>query len=256
MDTSPYDAWADIYDSVFSYVNDDIPFYVDEAVRSGGPVVELGCGTGRVALPIALSGIDVVGLDSSSQMLKRARQKAYQAGVSNLSLVQADMKDFKLDEKFPLAIVPFRGLLSLLSVEDTERTLLNIMRHLTPGGKLIFDLFVPDLNMMVQEGDVPYHFRDVTDPTTGSHLVIWNQASYDSHSQIMNIRSTIEELDLNGKVSSKMYRDFALRYIFRWEMHYLLRACGYEILELYGDFSRKDFDENSTEMIWVATPSG
>ena len=97
--------------------------------------------------------------------------------------------------------------------------------------------------MMVQDGDVPYHFRDVTDPNTGRRLVIWNQASYDSHSQIMSIRSTIEELDLSGRVASKMYRDFALRYIFRWEMHYLLRACGYDTLELYGDFMRQDFDE-------------
>ena len=256
MDISPYDAWADIYDSVFSYVNEDIPFYVDEAGRSGGPVIELGCGTGRVAIPIALSGIDVVGLDSSPLMIKRARQKADQTGVSNLRLVQADMIDFKFDDKFPLAIVPFRGLLSLLSLEDMERTLLNVRRHLTPGGRLIFDIFVPDLNMMVQEGDVPYHFRDVTDPTTGRNLVIWNQASYDSHRQIMSIRSTIEELDLSGRVASKMYRDFALRYMFRWEMHYLLRACGYDILELYGDFKRQEFDENSTEMVWVVTPTG
>lgn len=256
MDISPYDAWAEIYDSVFSYVNEDIPFYVDEAVRSGGPIIELGCGTGRVAIPIALSGIDVVGLDSSSLMIKKARQKAEQTGVSNLKLVQADMIDFKFDDKFPLAIVPFRGLLSLLSVEETERTLLNIRRHLSPGGKLIFDIFVPDLDMMAQEGDVPYHFRDVTDPKTGRRLVIWNQASYDSHSQIMSIRSTIEELDLSGIVASKMYRDFALRYMFRWEMHYLLRACGYDILELYGDFRRQDFDDSSTEMVWVATPTG
>lgn len=255
MDISPYDAWAEIYDSVFSYVNEDIPFYVDEAVRSGGPVIELGCGTGRVAIPIALSGIDIVGLDSSSLMIKRARQKANQTEVSNLRLIQADMIEFKFDDKFPLAIVPFHGLLSLLSLKDIERTLLNIRRHLTPEGKLIFDIFVPDLNMMVQDGDVPYHFRDVTDPNTGRRLVIWNQASYDSHSQIMSIRSTIEELDLSGRVASKMYRDFALRYIFRWEMHYLLRACGYDILELYGDFMRQDFDENSTEMVWVATPA-
>ena len=101
MDISPYDAWAEIYDSVFSYVNDDIPFYVDEAVRSGGPVIELGCGTGRVAIPIALNGIDVVGLDSSPLMIERARQKANQTGTSNLELVQADMIDFKFDDKFP-----------------------------------------------------------------------------------------------------------------------------------------------------------
>ncbi len=254
MGVSPYDGWADIYDAVFSYVKEDIPFYVEEAERSGGPVLELGCGTGRVAIPIALRGANIVGLDSSPAMLKRAQQKAELAGAKNLKLVQADMLDFKLPERFSLIIIPFRGFLSLLSVADEERTLMNIKRHLAPGGKLVFDIFMPDLNMMVQEGDTPYYFRDVTDPATGKTLVIWNQASYDAFSQIMSIRTTIEELDDGGNVSNKMYRDFALRYIFRWEMHHLLRACGYDVLALYGDFECHDFDEHSPDMVWVATP--
>ena len=254
MDISPYDAWADIYDSVFSYVVDDIPFYVEEATRAGGTVLELGCGTGRVSIPIAQAGMDVVGVDSSSAMLTRAREKSLEAGTPNLKLLQADMRDFDMSSKFDLVIIPFRGFLSLLSVDDEIRTLMNIRRHLAPGGKLIFDIFVPDFNMMVQEGDVPYHFRDVTDPETGKRLIIWNQASYDAFSQVMDIRTTIEQLDDSGRVSSKMYRDFALRYIFRWEMHHLLRLCGYDVLALYGDFERGQFHENSAEMVWVASP--
>ena len=255
MDISPYDAWADIYDSVFSYVIDDIPFYLYEAKRSGGPVLELGCGTGRVSIPIALGGIELVGLDSSTAMLERAQQKAESAGATGLSLLQADMRNFSLPDKFNLIIIPFRGLLSVLSVEDEVRVLANIKRHLAPGGKFVFDIFVPDLNMMVQEGDVPYHFRDVTDPSTGNQIVLWNQASYDAYTQVMSIRTTIEYLDYYGRVSDKIYRDFALRYIFRWEMYHLLRACGYDILALYGDFERQDFDENSANMIWVAESS-
>ena len=95
-----------------------------------------------------------------------------------------------------------------------------------------------------------------TDPKTGKRLIIWNQASYDAFSQVMDIRTTIEQLDDSGRVSSKMYRDFALRYIFRWEMHHLLRMCGYDVLALYGDFERGQFDEGSTEMVWVASPQG
>ena len=250
---SPYDEWADIYDDVFSYVVDDIPFYVEEAKRSDGRVLELGCGTGRVAIPIAGSGVEIVALDSSAAMLERARRKADDAGVSNLTLLCADMRDFSLDEKFSLVVIPFRGLLSLLSVEDEMRALMNIKRHLAPGGRLLFDIFVPELNMLVQEGDVPYHFRDVVDPTTGKRLVLWNQSSYDAFSQVMSIRTTIEELDDFGRVSSKMYRDFALRYIFRWEMHHLLRACGFDVLALYGDFERGAFDERSAEMVWAAS---
>lgn len=254
-DFSPYDSWADIYDAVFSYVVDDIPFYVDEAERSDGQVLELGCGTGRVAIPIALNGTDIVALDSSSAMLERAQQKADAAGASSLTLVQEDMRDFTLADRFSLAIIPFRGFLSLLSVEDEMRALRNIKGHLAPGGRLILDIFVPDLNMMVQEGDIPYHFRDVTDPTTGKRLVIWNQASYDAFSQIMSIRTTIEELGADGRVSGKMYRDFALRYIFRWEMRHLLKSCGYDVLKLYGDFQRAEFGESSADMVWVAAPA-
>ena len=256
MDISPYDAWAEIYDSVFSYVVDDIPFYVEEATRSGGTVLELGCGTGRVSIPIAHAGIDIVGIDASSTMLARAREKSREAGVPNLKLLWADMRDFNLSSEFKLVIIPFRGLLSLLSVDDEIRTLMNIKRHLAPGGKLIFDIFVPDLDMMVQEGDVPYHFRDVADTEIGRHLVVWNQARYDAFSQVMSIRTTIEQLDDSGRVSSKIYRDFALRYIFRWEMHHLLGLCGYDVRALYGNFERGEFREDSTEMVWVASPQG
>ncbi|MCY3542719.1 MAG: class I SAM-dependent methyltransferase [Chloroflexi bacterium] len=256
MDTSPYDDWADIYDAVYSYVVEDIPFYVEEAVRSGGPVLELGCGTGRIAIPIAQSGIDIVAVDSSSAMLEHARSKAESAHTPSLNLLQADMRDFEIDTQFALIIIPFRGFLSLLSVEDEMRALATIRRHLAPGGRLVFDIFVPDISMMVQEGDIPYYFRDVIDPATGAHMVIWNQASYDAFSQVMSIRTTIEELDDSGRVASKMYRDFALRYITRWEMHHLLRTCGFDVLALHGDFNRNDFDEDSTDMIWVASPTG
>ncbi len=254
MDISPYDSWAEIYDSLFSYVVDDISYYVEEATLSGGTVLELGCGTGRVSIPIARAGIDIVGIDASSAMLARAREKSREAGIPNLKLLWADMRDFNLSSEFNLVIIPFRGLLSLLSVDDEIRTLTNIKRHLAPGGKLIFDIFVPDLNMMVQEGDVPYHFRDVTDTETGRHLVVWNQANYDAFSQVMSIRTTIEQLDDSGRVSSKMYRDFALRYIFRWEMHHLLGLCGYDVRAMYGNFERGEFREDSTEMVWVASP--
>ena len=251
---SAYDQWAEIYDSVYSYVREDIPFYVEEARRAGGPVLELGCGTARVALPMAEAGLDVVGLDSSSAMLGAARRKMQRlAGRGgSLSLVQGDMRQFSLYQRFNLVIIPFRGFLSLLAVEDQMRTLDKVKRHLAPGGKLIFNIFVPDLNMLVQEGDVPYHFRDVTDPDSGARLVLWHQSSYDNHNQIINARQIVEELDEEGVVGRRLYRDFQLRYVHRWEAHHLLRLCGYEVLDLFGDFDRSPFDETSTEMVWVA----
>ena len=251
--SSTFDAWADVYDSVYSYVKEDIPFYVDAAREAGGPVLELGCGTGRVAIPIARAGIEVVGLDSSGAMLDVARLKAQDLGTGSgkLTLVNADMRDFSRDRTFPLVVIPFRGFLSLLTVEDQTRALLNIKRHLTPGARLIFNIFVPDLDMLVQEGDVPYHFRDVTDSVTGHRYVLWHQSSYDNHSQIISTRIIAEELDQQGTMVRRFYRDFQLRYVHRWEMFFHLKSLGYEVVDLYGGFDRSPFDETSTEMVWV-----
>ena len=252
--TSPFDEWADIYDSVYSYQKEDIAFYVEEALAAGGPVLELGCGTGRVAVPMAQAGVEVVGLDSSRAMLSKASAKIRGAGGvrGSLSLVQGDMRALPFDRRFSLVAVPFRGFLSLLSAEDQVRTLREIRSRLGPTGRLVFNVFVPDLNMLLQEGDVPYHFRDVTDPETGTTLVLWHQSRYDNHNQVISARVIVEELDGGGAVRTRLYRDFQLRYVFRWEMHRLLESCGFRVLELYGDFQRSPFDETSTEMVWVA----
>ena len=255
MTESAFDQWAEIYDSVYSYVREDIPFYVEEARRAAGLVLELGCGTGRVAIPIAEAGVDVVGVDSSPAMLEVARRKAAASGeASRLTLVQADMRDFAFadDCRFGLVIVPFRGFLSLLSVEDQIATLENVRRHLEPGGELAFNIFVPDLNMLVQEGDAAYHLRDVTDPATGARLVLWHQSAYDNYNQIIDTRMIVDELDQTGVVTRRLYRHFQLRYVHRWEMHHLLEVCGFEVEDLFGDFDRSPFDDTSGEMVWVA----
>ncbi len=254
---SSFDQWADVYDSVYSYVTEDIPFYIDEARSAGGSVLELGCGTARVAIPIAQAGIEIVGLDSSPAMLEVARRKAEKApGARGLRLVEADMRDFSLDEVFDLVTIPFRGFLSLLSVEDQVQTLANVRTHLAPGGKLAFNIFVPDLNMLVQEGDVAYHLRDVTDSDTGRRLVLWHQSAYDNHNQIINARVIVDNLEADGVVGTRFYRDFQLRYSYRWEIRHLLEVCGFEIVDLFGDFERSPFDEASTEMVWVARVPG
>ena len=252
--SSSYDSWAEVYDSVYSYVRDDIRFYIEAAREAGGPVLELGCGTGRVSLPIAEAGIDVVGLDFSEAMLDVARRKMRRLapGSGQLKLHCADMRDFSLDSRFNLIIIPFRGFLSLLTVDDQLRTLENVRRHLAPGGKFVFNIFVPDVNMLVQEGDVPFHFRDVTVAETGQRFVLWHQSRYDNHNQIIDARIIIETLDDHGAVVRRLYRDFQLRYVYRWEMHHLLRTCSFEVMALYGDFDGSPFDESSTEMVWVA----
>ena len=260
MTPSPYDRWADVYDSVYSYVTEDIPFYVGEALEAGGPVLELGCGTGRVSIPMADAGVDVVGLDSSPEMLEVARRKAALSHErpGRLTLVEADMRRLSSSPivgEFGLVIIPFRGFLALLSVEGPRSEPSRASRPFWPRTESsCFDAFVPDLDMMVQEGDSPYHLRDVSDEETGRRLVLWHQSAYDNHNQIVSARIIVEELDETDTVSRRLYRDFQLRYAHRWEIDHLLARCGYEVMYLFGDYHRSPFDETSTEMVWVAKP--
>ena len=224
-----YDGWADVYDSIYAYVREDIPFYVQEASRSGGPVLELGCGTGRVTLPIAQSGIDIVGLDNSEGMLERARDKAalLEEAHGSMDLRMGDMRELSLGRTFPLIIIPFRSFLALLSVEDQVRCLTGIREHLEPDGRLIFNIFVPDPQMLVEDEDAAFHLRDVTDPDTGRTSVVWQQTRVDTFNQVLSVRLIVDETDENGIVDKRFYRDYQIRYAHRIEILHLLERCGY-----------------------------
>jgi len=249
-----FDEWASLYDWVYAWKLDDIPFYVDEAKRSLGTVLELGCGTGRVTIPMAQAGIDVVGLDSSAKMLQVARRKARAAKPidGDITWVRGDMREFSLNQKFHLVIIPYRGFLSILNIEQQRRCLENIRYHLLPDGRLIFDIFVPDLDTLTEHTTALVHSWDVTDPDTGRRLVVWDQSRFDNHNQIMDVRMIMEELNLSGHVVDKLYRDFQIRYIHRYEAQHLLELSGFHVLDVFGDFQRHPLNDTSTDMIWVA----
>ncbi len=250
------DIWADTYDSVHT-LTEDIAFWVEEAQGSGGPVLELGCGTGRVALPIAQAGVSLVGLDSSSAMLRVARAKArkLRLGSDLPRFVKGDMRDFSLDgQQFPLIIVPFRSFQLLLSVADQYQALAAIREHLEPAGRVVIDLFVPDLGQTEGDSSMPVPSRERIDSATGHRVLIGDQNTYDPFNQILNVRNIVEELDEGGGLVRKVYKNYQLRYIYRFEMQHLLAASGYDVVDVYGAFDREPLDESSTEMIWVATP--
>jgi SAM-dependent methyltransferase len=143
-EASPYDPIASLYDRWNTSVVEDIGFYVEEAVLSRGPVLELGVGTGRIAVPIALTGARVIGLDSSAPMLELCRERARAAGVEGLiDLRLGDLRDPPRIEGLPLVICPFRSFLHLLSDDERLLTLTRIHDSLDPGGRLVFDVFAP-----------------------------------------------------------------------------------------------------------------
>src|SRR5438270_4715681 len=143
-EASPYDAIARLYDPWSRSVTEDVGFYVDEAVADGGPVVELGVGTGRIAVPVAAAGVSVVGVDASAAMLEVCAERAAAAGVSErIDLRLGDLRDPPVGERVGLVTCPFRAYLHLESDAERRRALRRARELLVPGGRLVFDVFAP-----------------------------------------------------------------------------------------------------------------
>src|SRR5262245_38875828 len=150
--TESYEFIADLYDHVEIYSSrPDVEFYVEEALRSGGPVLELGCGTGRVLVPTARAGVEITGLDLSTKMLDVCRERlaAEPPEVrARVRIVQGDLAAFDLECCFALVTVPFRPFQHLTRVEEQLSCLAAVRRHLSPGGRLVFDVFNPSIPML------------------------------------------------------------------------------------------------------------
>src|SRR5437763_1921449 len=130
--------WGEVFDARFGQIQAEVPFYVGEAERSGGPVLEIGCGTGRILLPTAARGIECWGIDLSRVMLERLAMKAAREGVQ-VTTFQEDMRRFRLPHRFRLITVPNRAFLHMTTTEDQIAALENFRHHLAPGGRLLLN---------------------------------------------------------------------------------------------------------------------
>jgi SAM-dependent methyltransferase len=232
----------------------DVPFYVElarEAAAAGNPVLELGCGTGRVTIPIAQAGVEVVGLDNAAAMLEVARRKA--DGATNPRWVQADMAGFRLGERFGLVIIPFRSFLLLLTVEEQKACLARIHEHLVSGGRLALNIFNPSILAIADWlGDRGQRWlRSLPEPGRER----WVNRRYSPGSQELNETRTDVLLSDEGAVIQRVERNLRLRWVYRYEMEHLLALAGFEVEALYGWFDRTPFAEDSDEMVWVARRS-
>ncbi len=251
---APYDDWADLYDKVYAYLNYDIGFYLSQAEASAGPVLELGCGTGRIALSLADAGFSVTGVDISPRMIAKANGKAATLGLgSKAQFIAGDMVDFDAGGGFGLVCFPFRSFQSMLEVEDQREALENAAAQLREGGLLALDTFAPDMEQLGDRRDeaIPFHIRDVEQPN-GGNIVVWGQNLWDGLSQVNSARLIVEELDANGLSVARHFRDFDLRYTFRYEMEHLLELSGFTLEAVYGDFDGGEVTEQSDDLVWIA----
>ncbi len=254
------DSAAEFYDHVVPYrERDDIEFYVTEAKRSGGPVLEIGCGTGRVLLQNARAGIECVGLDLSSRMLLLCREKL---GLEppevrcRVKLIQGDMRHFDLGRQFPLITIPFRPFQLLVTVEDQLSCLDAVYRHLAPGGRLILDVFNPSLPFLIGDDDAFKETRDGPEfampdgRKVARHVRIANR---DLFNQIQDIELIYYTTYPDGR-EARVVDSFQMRYLFRFEVEHLLARSGLKTEAIYADFKYNPYGSHYPgEMVFVAS---
>ncbi len=256
-----YHTAADLYDSTFGQAElegerGDVAFYVEEARRAGSPVLDLACGTGRVLIPIAHAGVPVVGMDSSPAMLAAARKKITRLPEETrqrIELVEGDMRSFSLDRRFDLVIIPFRSFLHLMTPADQRQALGRVREHLTDGGRLVFNIFDPRLEMIASHLGQPAALEkesDFTHPETGRQVVEWVRRRFDAANQTIDEERIFEELEA-GQVVSRTHAPISLRWVYRYEMEHLLELSGFVVEALYGGFDRGPF-RHGGEQVWVA----
>ncbi len=242
----PYGKIADMYDGDYELhrtPSGDVDFYVEEARKSAGPVLELGCGTGRVLVPTAEAGVDITGLDLSDTMLSKAREKR-----DGLTLHQGDMRDFDLGRRFRLITIPFRGLSHIDSADDHLRVFANVRKHLEDDGRFIFDVFQPSYKHLAENDKDALSFERVDGDTK-----IRRYFSTQKHPsiQMMDCEFRWEIEDASGAIEE--FREaFTMRWFFRYELEHALARSGFFVETIWGNFDRSPLADDSKELIFVS----
>jgi SAM-dependent methyltransferase len=247
-----YDNTAEFYDSEYGDVAEDVPFYIEYAKTLGSPVLELGCGTGRVLIPVAKSGIEVLGIDTSRKMLAVARTKisALNKNVaSRITLCLSDMRAFSFAKKFNLIIIPFNTFLTMKTKRDKEKALRRIREHLTDNGLLIIHVFAPNYNLLAQGSTVK--FKRIIHKESSQPVDVITFSQYDHEKQLIHVTKMFDIRHSNGSLKRTVQR-FTICYIFRYEMEHLLEKEGFQIMDIFGTFDKKPYNYKSGIMIFIA----
>jgi SAM-dependent methyltransferase len=244
------------YDALTSFMVADIPFYVEEARRASGPVLELACGTGRLTIPIAQAGVEIVGLDQSASMLAHARTKAAEAGVS-IAWVEADCRQFELGRKFALIFMAFNSMQHLHDFASLQALFGNVRKHLADGGRFIFDVFNPSIAILNRDPEKRFCEREYSDPEGNGTIILEQTSVYDDATQVNRIRWYFTRTGEGRQQEEKDFRveDLLVRCFFPEELNLLVHCLGFEIEAKYGNFGRKPFTSGDPKQIVACRPS-
>lgn len=252
---SDYDAIARFYDADHSGFADDLPFYRELARRTGGRVLDVMCGSGRLLVPLAQAGIRVTGIDASAAMIERARMRVAATGVApRIALYHGDVRSAVPDGPYHLAIVALNSFMHLTTTADQLAVLANIHRALHPDGLLAIDVFNPHArNLAGCDGELALDRTFRTDD--GALVCKFVAQRADMVQQINHVTFVYDELDGNGSVRRTVH-PMTLRWFYRYELEHLLERTGFVVEAIYGSYDLDPFVTGSDIMLTVARRRG
>jgi 2-polyprenyl-3-methyl-5-hydroxy-6-metoxy-1,4-benzoquinol methylase len=233
------------YNALHKNYTVDIPFYINQCRKYGGPVLELACGSGRVTIPIAKQGIEITGIDISSEMLITAVKSAADAGVK-INFKKVDIRKFNFRKKFKTIIYPFNSIAHMYDLNSIAECFNRIKKHLLPNGRFIFDFFNTNVKLLTDEKPMRpvkrYFYKELV---TGKKVVISENYSYDRKTQIKHI---FRHFDIEGK---KFVERLDMRIFFPQELDGLLFCHGFKIHNKYGNFDCSNFTSSSPRQVYI-----
>jgi len=255
---SPYD--PDLYDfTTPSTFRGDVEWYRRKARETGGPVLELGTGTGRISLVVASGGVVVHALDADRGMLDALRRKLNAAPIEiqkHVVVVEGDMRTFQLQERFALVIAPFRVLLHNLTEEDYLACFRRVHEHLRPGGQLAFNVFHPSLEYMAQNAGPlagVWRWRDTIAAPDGGRIVRSEANRYDTVRRRVHSQHRYEEYAPDGTLRRTFLQALELSYLYPADITRLLQAAGFQSIRIAGGFDGRPFACDTDELVVEAT---
>lgn len=251
----PYQAIADLYDLEHDAFTDDLDFYRALADRTGGPILEVGCGTGRVAVALARAGHTVIGIDPSAAMIERARRRGAGLPPGALTLIQGRLPDLPPGGPVGLAIIALNTWNHLTDPGDQTATLRRIVAWLAPGGTLAIDLANPDLGLITQPDDVVRLLWVGTDPGTGGTVMKQESRRTDEARQVQRVTVFYDRIAADGTCRRTVI-SFDQRYTFPAEMSVLVERSGLIGHNIHGSYDLDPYDAAGERLIVLAQRPG
>ena len=243
---SQYDPLADLYNLEYSH-DYDVPFWAALAEREGGPVVEWGAGTGRLAALLATAGSEVTGVELSERMVEEGRKKG-----GSVEWVRGDMRSVKLGRRYRLAICAFNSFLCLADVDEALAFLRNTREHLEPGGLLGIEVSAFSPEELVDPPGGPELRHDFTRELPRGKLDRFSVSRYDAASQLLEMRLFYNLYGASGELEERRAHDLTIRVTSRSEIELMLRLAGFELEAVYGGFEGEPFAAGSDHLIVLA----